>query len=99
MPTKILLAGSVCGNIDALLKRAKSSNEKAGPFAAIVCVGQFFEDGDASAECPDWFRACIDGSKEITTPIYFVGGGGAFLSCPVPVTSANTLDTRAHCSF
>lgn len=80
MPVKVLLSGPVRGNIDVLLKRVKSAHAKAGPFSGVICVGQFFEDGDAGAECPTWFRECVEGNKEFPIPVYFVGGDGVSLN-------------------
>lgn len=77
MPVKILLVGPVLGKVEPLLKRVNSAASKAGPFAAVFCVGQFFEDGDAGADCPAWFRACVDGTQALPAPTYFVGGDGA----------------------
>jgi hypothetical protein len=76
MPVKILLVGPVAGKLDTLVKRINSATSKAGPFAGVFCVGQFFEDGDAGADCPAWFQACIDGTPALPAPVYFVGGDG-----------------------
>lgn len=76
MPVKILLVGSVAGNIDQLTKRVTNANEKAGPFEAVLCVGRFFAEGDASAACPAWFSACVNGTTALAVPTYFVGGDG-----------------------
>ena len=78
MAIKILLVGSVFGKMEPLIKRINSAASKAGPFAAVLCVGQFFEEGDAGQTCPTWFQACIDGTQEIPAPLYFVGGDGAY---------------------
>lgn len=40
---KILFAGDVMGNIDALFKRVEAVNSSNGPFDALICVGQFLE--------------------------------------------------------
>lgn len=77
MAVKILLVGPVLGNIEALLKRVRSANEKAGPFEAVFCVGRFFAEGDAGAACPAWFKDCLDGTMPFPVPLYFVGGDGA----------------------
>ena len=46
---RVLIAGDVRGNFDALYARVRAVNTKAGPFDALFCVGQFFaDDGDFS---------------------------------------------------
>ncbi len=39
---KVLLAGDINGKIDALYKRVNTVNASNGPFAALLCVGSFF---------------------------------------------------------
>jgi hypothetical protein len=80
MPVKVLLAGPVQGKIDLLIKRVNSANEKAGPFQAVISVGEFFEDGDAGSDCPAWFEEILREAKKLPVPLYFVGGAGALLS-------------------
>ena len=73
---KVLLVGPVKGNIDTLLKRVQTANAKAGPFAAVLAVGQFFEHGDAGAVCPSWFSSCLDGQTKLSIPLFFSSGDG-----------------------
>lgn len=51
-------------------------NKSAGPFDALLCVGQFFPD---STEQLDEFMEYIEGRFEVPIPTYFIGdyGGGA----------------------
>lgn len=39
---KVLISGDTKGRFDALFKAAQRANDKAGPFEALFCVGQFF---------------------------------------------------------
>jgi hypothetical protein len=39
---KVLLAGDINGKFDALYKRVNTVNASNGPFAALLCVGSFF---------------------------------------------------------
>jgi hypothetical protein len=73
---KVLLCGPVQGKLGALFKRVAVVNQKSGPFAAILCVGGFFEDGDASAPCPQWVRDIVKGDISVPLPIYFAAGSG-----------------------
>ena len=38
---KLLLVGDVCGELDAMYKKATTVNDKHGPFDAVLCVGEF----------------------------------------------------------
>jgi hypothetical protein len=49
-PVRVLIAGDVRGNFDALYARVRAVNAKAGPFDALFCVGQFFADDDDDGE-------------------------------------------------
>ena len=77
---KILIAGDVRGNVQALYKRVASVNASAaGPFHALFCVGPFFaeaSDGDAAAgsgdAAMDELRPYIDGTAVAPLPTYFV---------------------------
>ena len=77
---KILIAGDVRGNVQALYKRVASVNASAaGPFHALFCVGPFFaeaSDGDAAAgsgdAAMDELRPYIDGTAVAPLPTYFL---------------------------
>ena len=77
---KILIAGDVRGNVQALYKRVASVNASAaGPFHALFCVGPFFADGadgDAAAgsgdAAMDELRPYIEGTAVAPLPTYFV---------------------------
>lgn len=43
--TKVLLAGPVCGRLDALYARVATVSAASGPFDVLFCVGQFLPDG------------------------------------------------------
>ena len=49
-------------------------NKSAGPFDALLCVGQFFPD---STEQLDEFMEYIGGGFEVPIPTYFIGDYGA----------------------
>lgn len=48
-------------------------NKSAGPFDALLCVGQFFPD---SPEQVDEFMSYIEGGSHIPLPTYFIGDYG-----------------------
>jgi hypothetical protein len=45
---KVLLAGDVMGQLDALYKRIQTVNAKSGPFQVLFCVGGLFAEGERS---------------------------------------------------
>ncbi|KAK4727680.1 hypothetical protein R3W88_032597 [Solanum pinnatisectum] len=73
-PLKILLCGDVLGRLNQLFKRVSSVNKAAGPFDALLCVGQFFPD---SVEGIEEFNGYIEGRSKILIPTYFIGDYGA----------------------
>ncbi|PHT73534.1 Zinc finger CCCH domain-containing protein 59 [Capsicum annuum] len=73
-PLKILLCGDVQGRLNQLFKRVSSVNKAAGPFDALLCVGQFFPD---SVEGLEEFNGYIEGRFKIPIPTYFIGDYGA----------------------
>ncbi|KAL6585849.1 hypothetical protein OROMI_002493 [Orobanche minor] len=70
---RILLCGDVLGRLSQLFKRVSSVNKSAGPFDALLCVGQFFPD---SAAQMDEFNEYIEGRSKIPVPTYFIGDYG-----------------------
>ncbi|WJX96524.1 hypothetical protein P8452_77720 [Trifolium repens] len=73
MAPRILLCGDVFGRLNQLFKRVSSVNKSAGPFDALLCVGQFFPD---SPDLLDEFMAYIEGGSHIPLPTYFIGDYG-----------------------
>ncbi|QCD80291.1 hypothetical protein DEO72_LG2g612 [Vigna unguiculata] len=73
MAPRILLCGDVLGRLSQLFKRVSSVSKSAGPFDALLCVGQFFPD---SPEQLEEFTAYIEGGSPIPLPTYFVGDYG-----------------------
>ncbi|CAK8564045.1 unnamed protein product [Lathyrus sativus] len=73
MAPRILLCGDVFGRLNQLFKRVSSVNKSAGPFDALLCVGQFFPD---SPELLDDFMSYIEGASHIPLPTYFIGDYG-----------------------
>ncbi|GMH18076.1 hypothetical protein Nepgr_019917 [Nepenthes gracilis] len=72
-PPRILLCGDVLGRLCQLFKRVLSVNKSAGPFDALLCVGQFFPDSDDRL---DEFMEYMEGKSEIPIPTYFIGDYG-----------------------
>ncbi|GER36000.1 CwfJ-like family protein / zinc finger(CCCH-type) family protein [Striga asiatica] len=70
---RILLCGDVLGRLNQLFKRVTSVNKSAGPFDALLCVGQFFPD---SPEGLEEFNDYIEGRSKIPIPTYFIGDYG-----------------------
>ncbi|KAJ0971349.1 hypothetical protein J5N97_019308 [Dioscorea zingiberensis] len=78
---RILLCGDALGHIKLLFKRVLSVTKSAGPFDALLIVGQFFPDSpDLLSDLSDF----IDGRSTVPIPTYFIGdygcGAGQFLS-------------------
>ncbi|XP_061361526.1 zinc finger CCCH domain-containing protein 64 isoform X2 [Gastrolobium bilobum] len=73
MAPRILLCGDVLGHLNQLFKRVSSVNKSAGPFDAVLCVGQFFPE---SPEQVDEMMAYIEGGSQIPLPTYFIGDYG-----------------------
>ncbi|CAI9100589.1 OLC1v1037718C1 [Oldenlandia corymbosa var. corymbosa] len=72
-PPRILLSGDVLGRFNQLCKRVSSVNKSAGPFDAVLCVGQFFPDSpEALEEVNDY----IEGRSKFPIPTYFIGDYG-----------------------
>ncbi|XP_021715122.1 zinc finger CCCH domain-containing protein 64-like isoform X1 [Chenopodium quinoa] len=72
-PPRILLSGDANGRLSQLFKRVLSVNKSAGPFDALLCVGQFFPE---SIEQLEEFMEYTDGRREIPIPTYFIGDYG-----------------------
>ncbi|CAK9140534.1 unnamed protein product [Ilex paraguariensis] len=72
-PPRILLCGDVLGHLNQLIKRVSSVNKSAGPFDALLCVGQFFPDSpDGLEELMDY----VEGRSRIPIPTYSIGDYG-----------------------
>ncbi|KAJ9547892.1 hypothetical protein OSB04_020435 [Centaurea solstitialis] len=72
-PPRILLCGDPLGNLNQLFKRVSSVNKSAGPFDALLCVGQFFpESSDRLEELNEY----VEGRKNVPIPTYFIGDYG-----------------------
>ncbi|KAL3829987.1 hypothetical protein ACJIZ3_018789 [Penstemon smallii] len=70
---RILLCGDALGRLNQLFKRVSTVNKSAGPFDALLCVGQFFPE---SPEQLEEFNEYIDGRSKIPIPTYFIGDYG-----------------------
>nr|GMC65427.1 zinc finger CCCH domain-containing protein 64 isoform X1 [Ipomoea batatas] len=73
-PPRILLCGDVAGRLNQLFKRVSSVNKAAGPFDALLCVGQFFPE---TADVLEEFNGYIEGRSKVPLPTYFIGDYGA----------------------
>ncbi|KAH6803156.1 CwfJ-like family protein / zinc finger family protein [Perilla frutescens var. frutescens] len=70
---RILLCGDALGRLNQLFKRVSSVNKSAGPFDALLCVGQFFPDAPEQLE---EFNDYVEGRSKIPIPTYFIGDYG-----------------------
>ena len=67
---KILCTGDVDGKFSTLCKTVGKLNQKAGPFAALLCVGRFFDkDGHQDDLVP-----YLEGKASVPVPTYFITG-------------------------
>jgi hypothetical protein len=65
---KILCTGDVDGKFSTLFKTITKLNTKAGPFAALLCVGRFFDkDGHQDELVP-----YLEGKETVPIPTYFI---------------------------
>ncbi|GAB2293004.1 hypothetical protein Dimus_027227 [Dionaea muscipula] len=85
-PPRILLCGDVLGRLNQLFKRVHSVSKSAGPFDALLCVGQFFPD---SLDQLDEFMGYMEGRSDVPIPTYFIGDYGVGAA---KVLSAATRD-------
>ena len=89
MATKILVAGDVTGDLDALFSRVATVNSSHGPFACLLCVGDFLGKPEEAAALLAPFKA---GEREPPLPTYFLGPpGGALPSEVLASTDAGGL--------
>ncbi|XP_037953190.1 CWF19-like protein 1 homolog, partial [Teleopsis dalmanni] len=66
---KILVTGDVCGNFNQLFTKVNKTNQKAGPFDMLLCVGDFF----GKLEDNEKLIAYKNGAKIIAVPTYILG--------------------------
>lgn len=88
-PPRILLCGDVLGRLNQLFKRVQSVNKSAGPFDAVLCVGQFFPD---SSELLDEFMNYVEGRSKIPIPTYFIGDYGVGAAKVLLAASRNSAN-------
>ncbi|KAJ7955895.1 zinc finger CCCH domain-containing protein 64 [Quillaja saponaria] len=89
MPPRILLCGDVLGRLNQLFKRVSSVNKSAGPFDALLCVGQFFpESPDQLNEFMDY----IEGRSHFLLPTYFIGDYGVGAAKVLLATSKDSAN-------
>eukprot|EP00873_Tetraselmis_striata_P042256 jgi/Tetstr1/462520/TSEL_007509.t1 len=75
----ILISGDCGGKLTAMFKRVASVNKSNGPFAALLCVGSFFQPSDPAGDTSD--DGCellefIAQNKQAPVPTYFIGSFG-----------------------
>lgn len=80
---RILLCGDALGRLNQLFKRVSSVNKSAGPFDALLCVGQFFPD---APELLEEFNDYVEGRSKIPIPTYFIGDYG--IAAPKTLSAA-----------
>ncbi|KAJ4708649.1 zinc finger CCCH domain-containing protein 64 [Melia azedarach] len=88
-PPRILLCGDVLGRLNQLFKRVQSVNKSAGPFDALLCLGQFFPD---SPDRLDEFMDYVEGRSEIPLPTYFIGDYGVGAAKVLMVASKSSAN-------
>jgi diadenosine tetraphosphate (Ap4A) HIT family hydrolase len=71
-PLKVLFAGNVQGQFDALFSKIERLVQKKGPFDALFCVGTFFARG---AQDLGELEPYLNGAKSVPVPTYFIGKG------------------------
>lgn len=71
---KLLVCGPVSGRLSDLCMRVDTLNKSAhGPFDAVLCVGDFFARGGASAaEARQDMQDYMAGRATVPTPTYFI---------------------------
>ena len=76
-PVRVLFAGDVNGNLDALFAKVGKVNGTNGPFNALFCVGSFFEPQGSDDEAyMGQLEPYINGNKVAPVATYFIGGYG-----------------------
>jgi hypothetical protein len=86
---KILVAGDVNGDLDACFARVATVNSAHGPFACLLCVGDFLGKPEDAVALLAPFKA---GEREPPLPTYFLGPpGGALPSEVLASTDAGGL--------
>ena len=70
MATQVLVCGDVRGRLGRLYQRVTAVNKAHGPFAFVVCVGEFF---------PDAAERCAAAPPRLST-----ARGPAAASCQLP---------------
>ena len=73
--TKVLVCGDVRGHLDACFARVTTVNANHGPFACLLCVGDFL---GPLAGAPELLAPFRSGERTPPLPTYFLGppGGG-----------------------
>ena len=73
--TKVLVCGDVRGHLDACFARVTTVNANHGPFACLLCVGDFL---GPLAGAPALLAPFRSGERTPPLPTYFIGppGGG-----------------------
>eukprot|EP00944_MAST-04C_sp_MAST-4C-sp1_P010658 g10658.t1 len=79
---KFLLSGDVNGKFSVLQKRiSKLNKSKHGPFDAVLCVGNFFNNAnfqETAGVAPDVEKYITNELSGLEVPLYFIGGQDDF---------------------
>ena len=68
MSVRVLVIGSAKGRLKDAITKISSLNAKAGPFQAVICLGDLFGEED------EYFQQVISGEVEIPVATYFTIG-------------------------
>lgn len=66
----MLVCGDADGQLDTLFTIVGAQEAKAGPFAALFCVGRFWPPEDASEELKARFQEYVEGKANVPVPTY-----------------------------
>ncbi|PVG04244.1 hypothetical protein CPB86DRAFT_747588 [Serendipita vermifera] len=69
-PVKVLVVGSVLGEIRAFCDKATALDTKYGPFGMVICIGDFFDDREDQTSIDE----LLNGTIQIPKTTYIMGG-------------------------
>ncbi|KIM33244.1 hypothetical protein M408DRAFT_14068 [Serendipita vermifera MAFF 305830] len=67
---KVLVLGSVLGEISSFCEKVKTLDTKYGPFGFVICAGDFFDDREDQSNVEE----LLDGRIQIPKTTYIMGG-------------------------
>lgn len=97
-PVRFLVAGDARGQFRRLFVTAQKYQAKAGPFAALLCVGDFFGPQVAGEDNTCELQPYLTGKARVPIPTYFIcgreGGAGADLIGSMLLQAAQKMATK-----